>query len=85
MSVRSIRFAGRAKGMHERTLLENERRERFHLLAILEVLRAEALHQKTLLSASLQPKGKPANQNAGKITYPTSLERRTEHPNRMPL
>src|ERR1700733_7774763 len=28
----------------------------------------------------LQPKGKPANQNAGKTTYPASLERRADHP-----
>jgi hypothetical protein len=66
--------------MYERTLLENERGERFHLVTILLVLLAEALHHKTLLYPSLQAEGKPANQNAGKTTYPASLERRTEHP-----
>ena len=62
------------------TLLENEGGKRFHSVAILQVLLTEALHHKTLFSPSLQPKGKPANQNADKTTYPASLERRAEHP-----
>src|ERR1700678_4615882 len=66
--------------MHKRTSLENEWGERFHLLAILQVMLAEALHHKTLLHPSFQPKRKPTNQNAGKTTYPASLERRAEHP-----
>jgi hypothetical protein len=45
--------------MHERTLLESERGERFHLVAILKVLLAEALRHKTFFHLSLQPKGKP--------------------------
>jgi hypothetical protein len=49
-------------------------------VAILQVFLAEALHHKTLFSPGLQPKGKPANQNADKTTYPASLERRAEHP-----
>jgi hypothetical protein len=52
----------------------------FGVVAILQVFLAEALHHKTLFSPGLQPKGKPADQNADKTTYPASLERRAEHP-----
>ena len=62
------------------TLLENEWGKRFHSVAILQVLFAEALHHKTLFCPGLQPKGKRANQDADKTTYPTSLDRRAEHP-----
>ena len=62
------------------TLLENERGKRFNFVGILQVLLAEALHHKTLFRPGLQPKGKSANQNADKTTYPASLERGAEHP-----
>ena len=62
------------------TLLENERGKRFNFVAILQVFLAEALHHKTFFSPGLQPKGKPANQDADKTTNPASLERGAEHP-----
>jgi len=67
------------------TLLENERRECLHFMAILQVLFTKSLHHKLFFCPSLQPKGKPADHNADKTAHLASLERRAEHPQQMPL